>query len=271
MNSLSSSSRSTAASSAVAPNPSRCELRSASEFKSSKLSLLSRLSAGVKMLMVWGAIALFSLAAPFTPAAMATGIYDLDPVQAGEPTWVVDQADVLSRFSEGQLKGRLEKISEQTGTEVRFIVFRRLDYGETIESFTEQLFGAWFPNEEAAANQVLIALDTQTNTIAVESGSEVKPFLTDEIAASVSEETMMAPIREGDKYNQSLLDASDRLALVLAGEEDPGPPVIEDTLRVEGTFASSEETKESNATTIVIILLIVATVVPMLTYFAYVR
>ena len=219
---------------------------------------------------MWSAVALLSLAAPFTANAWATAIYDLDPIQAGEPTWVVDQADVLSRFSESQLKGRLEKISEQTGTEVRFVVFRRLDYGETIESFTEELFQAWFP-EEAADNQVLIALDTQTNTIAVESGSQVQEFLTDEIAESVTEETMMAPIRQGDRYNQSLLDASDRLALVLAGEEDPGPPVIEDTLRVEGTFASSEETKESNATTIVIILLIVATVVPMLTYFAYVR
>lgn len=231
----------------------------------------SALTSAFKMLVVSGAIALLTLAAPFTAEALATGIYDLEPIQAGEPTWVVDQADVLSRFSEGQMKERLEELSQQTGTEVRFIVFRRLDYGETIESFTQDLFNTWFPSPEAAANQVLIALDTQTNTIAVESGPQAQAFLTDEIAVSVVDETMMAPIRAGDRYNQSLLDASDRLALVLAGEEDPGPPVIEDTLRVEGTFASSEETKESNATTIVIILLIVATVVPMLTYFAYVR
>ena len=42
-------------------------------------------------------------------------------------------------------------------------------------------------------------------------------------------------------------------------------------MRVEGTFASAEETKESNATVIVIVLLIISTVVPMVTYYAYVR
>lgn len=235
------------------------------------MKLLSSFLPAAKVLALSAAIALFSFVGSFTGDALATGIYDLDPIQAGSSTWVVDQADVLSRFSEGQLKGRLEKIKEQTGAEVRFVVFRRLDYGETIESFTQQLFEAWFPDEALASSQVLIALDTQTNTIAVESGPKVRTLLTQEIATSVAEETMMAPIRQGDRYNQSLLDASDRLAVVLAGEADPGPPVVEDTLRVEGTFASSEETKESNATTIVIILLVVATVVPMLTYFAYVR
>ncbi|NJR69913.1 MAG: YgcG family protein [Synechococcales cyanobacterium CRU_2_2] len=214
---------------------------------------------------------LLALAGPFASAAIATGIYDIDPVHAGESTWIVDQSDVLSRFKQGQISTRLEQISEQTGTEIRFVVFRRLDYGETIQSFTSSLFDTWFPTEEEAKSQILIGLDTLTNTTAIRVGRQAQELLSDAIATSIVEETMMAPIRQGDQYNQSLLDASDRLVAVLSGQADPGPPVIEDKLNVEGTFASQEETQESNATVVVIVLLIVATVVPMVTYFVYVR
>lgn len=237
-----------------------------------RLDARHHLQSALRLVLTVAFVGLIALTGPFTSAASATGIYDFERVQAGESTWVVDQADVLSRFKQGQISNRLEQINQKTGDEVRFVVFRRLDYGETIESFTNELFETWFPDAESSKNQVLIGLDVLTNTTAIRVGEEAGSALTDDIAASVVEETMMAPIRQGgDQYNQSILDASDRLIAVLSGEEDPGPPVIEDRLRVEGTFASKEETQESNATVIVIVLLIVATVVPMVTYFAYVR
>jgi uncharacterized protein len=66
-----------------------------------------------------------------------------------------------------------------------------------------------------------------------------------------------------------LLGASDRLAAVLSGRPDPGPPTLTDNVQVEGTFATPEQTKESNATVWVIGFLVVATVVPMATYYFY--
>ncbi len=237
-----------------------------------RLDARHHLKSALRLVVTFAFVGLLALAGPFASAASATGIYDFERVQAGESTWVIDQADVLSRFKQGQISNRLEQINETTGAEVRFVIFRRLDYGETIESFTNALFDTWFSDAEEAKNQVLIGLDVLTNTTAIRVGDEASSALTDTIASSVVEETMMAPIRQGgDQYNQSILDASDRLIAVLSGEEDPGPPVIEDKLRVEGTFASKEETQESNATVVVIVLLIVATVVPMVTYFAYVR
>jgi uncharacterized protein len=46
---------------------------------------------------------------------------------------------------------------------------------------------------------------------------------------------------------------------------------VKDNIQVEGTFATPEETKESNAIPWVIGLLLAATVIPMVTYYWYVR
>ncbi|NJO79895.1 MAG: YgcG family protein [Cyanobacteria bacterium RM1_2_2] len=204
-----------------------------------------------------------------TPTASATGIYSMPNLTAGEPTWVVDQATALSRATRNEISSELEKLAQQTGTEVRLVTIHRLDYGETITDFAEKLFQKWFPTPEAQSNQVLLVLDNVTNTTAIQSGSEVKALLADQIAESVAQETVMVPLREGNKYNQAFLDASDRLVAVLSGEPDPGPPVVDTTIQTEGTFATAEETDDRSATILVVVLLVLATVIPMATYYFY--
>jgi uncharacterized protein len=61
------------------------------------------------------------------------------------------------------------------------------------------------------------------------------------------------------------------LAAVLSGEPDPGPPIVENKISAESTFTKAEDTDRGSATILVVVLLILATVIPMLTYFAYVR
>jgi uncharacterized protein len=204
-----------------------------------------------------------------TAAAEATGAYSLPNLTAGEPTWVVDQAGILSRITRGEISGKLEELAKETGNEVRFVTIHRLDYGETIESFTDQLFNKWFPNPEAQANQVVLALDNVTNSAALRAGNGLQPFLPEETATSISQETVMVPLRNGNKYNQAFLDASDRLMAILSGQPDPGPPAIEVNVQTEGTFAKAEETDSKSATIVVVALLVAATVIPMATYFLY--
>lgn len=199
--------------------------------------------------------------------AKAIGVYQMPVVKAGEATWILDQADVISRLNEGKLSSQLSQLAEETGNEVRLVTIRRLDYGETIGSFTEDLFAQWFPTPEEQSHQVLLVLDVVTNNSAIRTGEGTKDWLSDEMAESVSSETVQVPLRSGDRYNRAFLAASDRLTAILSGNEDPGPPLVEDTIQAESTFASAEETKESNATVWVIVLLILATVIPMVTYF----
>jgi uncharacterized protein len=201
--------------------------------------------------------------------AHATGVYQMPNIRAGEPTWVIDKAEVLSRLNEGRLSNTLDDLAQKTGNEVRMVTIRRLDYGETIESFTKALFEKWFPTAEAQAKQTLLVIDTLTNTTAIQTSDPVKSILPDDIAQSVASETVAVPLRTGNKYNQALLDASDRLVAVLSGEPDPGPPVVEEKVQVESTFKSAEETDTKNSTIWVVAILIIATVVPMATYFFY--
>lgn len=200
--------------------------------------------------------------------AYATGAYDFLPPAANE--WVVDQADILSRLSQNRINSLMSEVSQKTGNQVHIVTVHRLDYGETIDNLASQLFEQWFPTPEAQANQVLLVLDNVTNTSAIRVGEAAAARLTDTIAASVAQETLLVPIRKGN-YNQALLDASDRLALVLMGKPDPGPPVVADNVQVEGTFADSAATKknQTSSTIWVIGLLVAATVIPMATYYFY--
>ncbi len=202
-------------------------------------------------------------------SAIATGIADVPLVQAGSPTKVIDQGEVLSVLNEGALDKKLNKLAETTGNEVRFITIRRFDYGQTAPTFASELFERWFPTPETQANQTLILLDTQTNTTGIRTGDKVKGIMTDEVAKSIAGETMLVPIRAGN-YNQGFLDAASRLSLVLSGEPDPGPPEIK-VVEVESTFTKAEETDDQSASVIVVVLLLAATIIPMATYYWYQR
>jgi uncharacterized protein len=215
------------------------------------------------------AIAILLMVPVAAGSAIATATFDVPMVKAGSSTWVLDQGEVLSALNEGSLNKKLSQLAEKTGNEVRFVTIRRFDYGQTAPTFTKELFERWFPTPEEQANQTLVLLDTQTKTTGIRTGEKVKGTMTDEIANSIADETMLPPIREGS-YNQGFLDAANRLSLVLSGEPDPGPPVVVVT-EVESTFTKSEATDDKSATILVVVLLIAATVIPMATYYWYQR
>jgi uncharacterized protein len=209
--------------------------------------------------------------ATFALPAQATAVYEVPTVSAGEPTWVIDKAEVLSLSTKGSLRGTLEQIAKQTGKEVRFLTIHRLDYGDTIQTFTDKVFKKWFPTTELQADRVLIVLDNVTNTIGIATGSDVKSSLTDAIATSIVSETMGVPLRQGNKYNQAFSDAADRLLPILSGQADPGPPKVIETPVAGRTYLKAEETdaNRTNFTIIVIGLLIAATIIPMATWWWY--
>jgi uncharacterized protein len=210
------------------------------------------------------------LVLPGACPAFATGVYDF-PLTIDASTWIVDEGEVLSRLTVGNISQSLKSLALKTGNEVRVVTLHRLDYGETAQTLGEKLFDQWFPTPEAKASQVLLVLDNVTNDSAIVAGEAAAALLTPEIAESVTQETLMAPLRQGNRYNQALADASDRIVTVLSGEPDPGPPVIEEVAQTEGTFATREETetKRSSYTVWLIGLLAAATIIPMATYYLY--
>ncbi|PZV11526.1 MAG: beta-propeller domain-containing protein, methanol dehydrogenase [Leptolyngbya sp.] len=199
--------------------------------------------------------------------ASATSLYEIPDLP--ENTWVLDTAEILSRTTEGKLSTAFSEVAAQSGLETRVVTIHRLDYEETIEGFTDKLFKRWFPTDTEQANQTLLVLDNVTNNTGIRTGERVKQLMPDAIATSVAQETVLIPLKEGNKYNQAFLGAGDRLVAVLSGQTDPGPPEVKDTVMVEGTFATPEKTKESNAMVWVFGFLIAATIIPMATYYFY--
>lgn len=222
----------------------------------------------LKAIVVTVACLLLVMGINSAPAA-AVGAADLPQVNAGDNTWVVDQSETVSRVNEGRLSKTLKSISQETGKEVRFVIVRRLNFGETIDSFADDLFARWYPTAQEQQNQMLLVLDTLTNNVTIRAGEGVKTTLPEGFIASVIEDSIGIPLRGGDKYNLALLDTSDRLAAVVAGQPDPGPPTVEE-IQTGGTFTRAEDTEDGIATVWVVVFLIVATIIPMVTYFWYV-
>jgi uncharacterized protein len=204
------------------------------------------------------------------PAA-ATALYEIPTISRGVPTWSIDKAGVLSVSTKAKVNSSLEKLAATTGKEVRFLTIHRFDYGDNAQTFTAKIFQKWFPTAEEQNNQMLIVLDDLTNTTGVMTGASVKEVLSDEVANSIANETMLVPLRSGNKYNQSFSDAVDRVTAVLSGQPDPGPPVIKEEAVAGSTYLTAEETEANrfSFTTVVIVLLIAATVIPMATWWWY--
>lgn len=200
--------------------------------------------------------------------AYATGVYDLPVINAGEDVWIYDDAQAISRSTEGKITSMLQDLAKNTGNEVRMVVINRLDYGQTIDSLATELFQTWYPTPQEAQNQTLVVVDTLSNKGAIASGEGLTALLTPDISESVVKETLPYSLKDL-QYNQALISTGERLVAVLSGQDDPGAPKIEE-MKIEGTFTTAEETDDRSATIWTIVLLILATVIPMVTYFWYV-
>jgi len=236
------------------------------------LSFLQQISIKIKSYrhsLLLALIAGWLLLSTAFPVHAATSPRDIPDISQDNGVSVVDQAEVVSRTNEGKLNTLLQEIADTTGADVKLVVIRRLNYGETVDSFADELFDRWYPTAEDRKDKVLLVFDTITNNATIRVGEGLKDRLPPEIATSVVEDTIGVPIREDNKYNLAFLNASNRLGTVLAGEPDPGPPEVQDDLQVEGTFTKAEDTDTQNSTVWVVGLLIAATVIPMATYFAY--
>ncbi|ERN42778.1 beta-propeller domains of methanol dehydrogenase type [Rubidibacter lacunae KORDI 51-2] len=228
------------------------------------LPALRRAAATVACLLLSVLLAT-ALAAP----AGATSAAQIPDISRDATTWVADEAEALSRINEVRLGRRLQALADSTGTEVKVVVFRRLNYDVTIDDFADDLFERWYPTAALQANKVLLVMDTITNNAALRKGEGVTP-LTDDLVQSLIADSIGVPIRAGNKYNEAFLGTTARLAAVLSGQADPGPPEDNIDIQVEGTFTAAEDTDTRTSTVWVVVLLVVATIVPMATYFAYV-
>ena len=182
---------------------------------------------------------------------------------------VLDEANVLSRAAISDVGTQLSSF-ELDHIDAHLITVKRLDYGLSLPELAHDVIQRWM-DSGAQDNQLLLVVESQTNsaTVAVSPGLEAE--LNSELLKSTANTTMAQPIRDGGRYRQASLDALARLQTVLQGGEDPGEPVLPELVTPVSNVPTQEETSESNAFTWVVVLLVVGTVVPMLTWWVFSR
>jgi uncharacterized protein len=203
------------------------------------------------------------------PAGFALSPQDL-PAQPPDKA-VLDSADVLSRAGKNEIETRLNQL-ESSKVDARVITLRKLDYGLSLTGFGEELVERWTNNDNASDRPLILFLEeTQNKQAAVVISAELSDQLPDALLSSTARTTMSQPMRDGERFRQASMDGIERIAVVLNGGEDPGPPIQVERTALPTNVPTIEETSESNAFTWVIVLLVVGTIVPMATWWVFSR
>ncbi len=203
------------------------------------------------------------------PAGFALSPQDL-PAQPPDKA-VLDSADVLSRAGKNEIETRLNQL-EDSKVDARVINVRKLDYGLSLTGFGEELVERWFNNDSRSERPLILFLEeTQNKQAAVVVSAELSDQLPDALLRSTARTTMSQPMRDGERFRQASMDGIERIAVVLNGGEDPGPPIQIERTALPTNVPTVEETSESNAFTWVIVLLVVGTIVPMATWWVFSR
>ena len=203
------------------------------------------------------------------PAGFALSPQDL-PAQPPDKA-VLDSADVLSRAGKNEIETRLNQL-ESSKVDARVITVRKLDYGLSLTGFGEELVERWSNNDNTSGRPLILFLEeTQNKQAAVVVSAELSDQLPDALLRSTARTTMSQPMRDGERFRQASMDGIERIAVVLNGGEDPGPPIQVERTALPTNVPTVEETSESNAFTWVIVLLVVGTIVPMATWWVFSR
>ena len=203
--------------------------------------------------------------APPSIAMTAADFPTTPPVQER----VVDQAEVFSRAAVGELNRSLSELTSY-GVEANLITLGRVDYGSTATTVATDLLERWQQQDPQA--RLVALVETRTGQVALAASPALAQRLPSSLLQSTAEDTMAGQLRRGEGYRLTMLQGIRRLDTVLAGEDDPGPPVLEAaTPAVRSNVPSHAETAASNALIWVAVLLGLGTVIPMLTWWVFSR
>jgi len=237
---------------------------SSDEEKQQKNSIAQQLGQGLSALALASTMSL----AP-VDAANAS---EIEILQTPAPTagYIVDDAGIMSRASAGQINKTLKELEDQTGYHLNVITVRKLVFEQDPYAFGDKVLETWYPTLEEGNNKGNLLLVKTAKEAAVVGGPQFLKAVGDDVLESVL--TKNVPINlEYEKFNEALTSSVDRIAAVLEGKPDPGPPAKfeKDTSR---TFKTKEETgaKREVFSNVVVGLLVISFVVPMLQYFGYV-
>lgn len=204
-------------------------------------------------------------AAALVSAAMAPALADIP--DAAPAASFLDDAAIVQTSSEQLFTKATDNMKSKYGITVRFVMVKKLPYQETPDEYAAELASQWALGE----SDVLFVASPKLARAGVFVGEKASHRLTKEIAESIANETY--GVAAGvEQYGSAVLDVSNRLIPVIAGEADPGPPKI-DVKDVVQTYKTKKETStdKKKYITVVVTVLVISFVAPLIQTFWYVR
>jgi len=150
------------------------------------------------------------------------------------------------------------------------ITVRKLVFEQDPYAFGDKVLETWYPTLEEGNTKGNFLLVKSAKEAAVVGGPQFLKAVGNDVLDSILSKNV--PINlEYEKFNEAMTSSIDRIAAVLEGKEDPGPPTKYEK-DMSRTFKTREETgaKREVFSNVVVGLLVISFVVPMLQYFGYV-
>ena len=212
--------------------------------------------------------------------AMSVMVGGVDAANAGEieilatpaPTagYVVDDAGLMSRSTATTVNKTLKELEDETGFHLNVVTVRKLVFETDPFAFGDKVLETWYPTVEEGNDKGNLLLVKSTKDGALVGGPKFLKSVGDDLIDSVLTSNYGINL-EQEKYNEALTSSVKRVAAVLEGREDPGPPAKYEAAK-GSNFKTRAETNEKRDVfaNVVIGLLVISFVVPMLQYAGYV-
>ena len=121
--------------------------------------------------------------------------------QAAKPmAWVNDDANVLSESEEQALNATLRDFEAADSTQVFVAIMPRLPVGESVETFTNDLFARWKIGQKNRDNGVLLAIFVNDRQLRIEVGYGLEDRLTDARSKLIIASEIAPSLKQGNYY-----------------------------------------------------------------------
>ncbi|KAH7666916.1 Acid phosphatase protein [Dioscorea alata] len=234
---------------------------------SSQKSWISHLHHGLAALALSMAVNFspFSIVAPASASEFDV-LYERPPADS----YLVDDANVLSRVTKSDLKQLLSDLESRKNFHINFITVRKLTSKADAFEYADQVLEKWYPTIEEGNNKGIVVLVTSQKEGAITGG----PAFIQAVGETVLDNTVsenLPVLATEEKYNEAVYSTAKRLVAAIDGLPDPGGPKFNENKR-ESNFKTKEETEEKRGQFTLVVggLLVIAFVVPMAQYYAYV-
>lgn len=216
-----------------------------------------------------GAASALTFCAPNVATAAELEILSTPAPQSGVG-YIVDDAGLLSRAASGSLNKSLKALEDKTGYHVNVITVKKLVFEQDPFAFGDKVLEKWYPTLEEGNLKGNLLLVKNTKEGAIVGGPAFLQGVGNDVLDSILSKNIPYNV-EDEKYGEALTSSVARIAAMLEGAADPGPPNKFEKSK-EKTYKTKAETSDKREvfSNVVIGLLIISFVVPMVQYFGYV-